>query len=234
MSVNNDPMTAAAETRSNASAPPPPEIHSRTLLVAFQASPAELDSLGAQAATWTLEPKTSAEIFGVDKEQPQDVTLQQLQKSIVHKITLDSYKTTFPDTHSLYINGITSQEFTQNGDTAHIFFHGAGQSTTPQELYVNKGDGALTRQWMDEYPGFTSANLDTHKAIAIEGAQYHFVSKDHPVIGLFKSNEDSLGVKVDKDAAVNEHYRVNSNLFKDGCDSLKKNLLANMVLSEFV
>jgi hypothetical protein len=105
-----------------------------------------------------------------------------------------------------------------------------GHTTTPQKIYVNKGDVGLTKQWFQEYPEFNKNNIRTHKAVEIgDGANYHFVAETHPVTGLLFNNQDQLGVKMDNDSIVNGYYRVNSNLFDDACKSLKSSIFDKMV-----
>jgi hypothetical protein len=128
MSVNNDHMAEVGATNAPVAASPH-EIHSRTLLVSITQSPAGLDSLGAPASSWSLEPKTAAAIFGTDETQSHDVTMDQLKNAIVHKIVLESCHTNFPDTHALYIDGYTASEYNQNGEPAHIHLLGSGNES---------------------------------------------------------------------------------------------------------
>jgi hypothetical protein len=125
MSVNTD-QVAEGGVKNTPAVAGPHEIHSRTLLVGISQSPAGLDSLGAQAGTWTLEPKTAAAIFGVDESQPHEVTLEQLKHAIVHDITVEACNSSFQDTHALHVDGYTSSEFTQTGEPAHLFLLGPG------------------------------------------------------------------------------------------------------------
>eukprot|EP00961_Rhodomonas_salina_P296127 3936074-Rhodomonas_salina.3 len=193
----------------------------RTVLVNIQGSPASLDSLGGDAGSWSLTPEQAMRIFARESHIPPDQCMKEIRNVILRRVRVLEYKSNAPDVCGLYIEGLPGNEFTQTGEDHHMFLLGAGQSSTPQDIFVASGDTDLGMQWMQQFPNYNKENIRTNQVMRLNGADYYFVHEDHPVINLLYHNQDALGTKIDCNDKVNNYwYRVNTQVFDDSCHTL--------------
>ena len=82
-------------------------------------------------------------------------------------------------------------------------------------------------EWQKKYSMFDGGNLETLGVIKEQERNYHFVEESHPVMGLIKHNEASLGFEL-KNFCTEEkgdgrlYYKVCDLVMKHVCDVLRK------------
>ena len=65
------------------------------------------------------------------------------------------------ETVGIVVDGLPPQEFTANGAGVSCFLTGAGHVATPQTIFSLSGNTELGMAWMQQYPQYTSENLES-------------------------------------------------------------------------
>ena len=70
----------------------------------------------------------------------------------------------------IIVDGLPAHEFTCNGGGVACFLTGAGRVTTPQTIFSLSGNTELGMAWMQQYPRYTSENLENEGVVFLPGS----------------------------------------------------------------
>jgi hypothetical protein len=203
----------------------------RTVLVHISGNRATWEHLGLHGALWQVNPERAACIFGDgytggDSPAENAAFAQRLSRAMIRGVTLIESNTNIDEVVAIHIDGLPPREYTKNGEGAALFLTGEGRTTQPQELFSMSGNSELGMQWMQQYPRYTSENLEAEGVIVLTGASYYFVSEEHPVIHFLKANEDQLGILIFQEPSLEGGWiRVDVDTFVYCIRSLRETVL---------
>eukprot|EP00961_Rhodomonas_salina_P023738 318863-Rhodomonas_salina.1 len=200
----------------------------RTVLAEIRGTPAMFASAGGTAAQWKIPPNIAPKIFGpsVTAGMPPELLERMLRSVILRKVRLVEARTNAKDIIGIQIQGLPKSEFTTTGDDHHALVMGSGK-TKNLDVFNAPGDTDMGIQWMQEYPNFTQDNIRSEKVMRLNGADYYFVHKHHPVIKMLYKNQADLGTSIsDNDMVNGQWYRVDLETFDDACNSLDHNVFS--------
>ena len=110
-------------------------------------------------------------------------------RAMIKRVCLLESNTNIDDLIGISIDGLPTHEFTANGLGVGCFLTGAGRVTHPRELFSLSGNTELGMAWMQQYPKYTSDNLETVGTMFLKGATYYFVHEGHPVIQMLRTSQ---------------------------------------------
>ena len=203
---------------------------SRTLLVHICGNRATFEHAGIHGGLWRINADRAGAVFWNDAEcATEAVMAEKLGRAIIRTVTVLESNTNIDEVVAIHIDGMPCQEFTANGEGAAMFLTGEGKVTQPQEIFNMSGNTELGLAWMKQYPKYTNQNLEVEGVMFLTGASYYFVHQEHPAIHMLKANEDTLGVQIRQDNAVNngDWYKVDIEAFAFCIKSLRENILQN-------
>lgn len=205
----------------------------RRLLCNIRGSLKQFDASGAAAATWTPTTGKVNEIFGLSHllstGADQSDTLNALQNAILHKVTLLEVKNEFPLTLGISVNCCPNDEVTRTGEKFAFTALPESHNPTPHKLFeadIVNNEGML---WRNTYPQYNSNNLETHGVLHVNGENYVFVSKDHPVVDMLKKNAAILNADITQQPLIDgEWYKVSKQVMSGCVNQLKERVLTKI------
>ena len=80
--------------------------------------------------------------------------------------------------------------------------------------------------WMNQFPQYTSDNLDKVGVMFLTGATYYFVHEGHPTIQMLRASQEELGVQLNADTAVDgQWYKIDVETFTFCVKTLREGVL---------
>ena len=113
-----------------------------------------------------------------------------LKSIVLHKISLDEVKSTFPVSTGLRITGVDENTFASTGEAFSTIVMPKHASTTPKVL--QEDDVAAAYAFAERFPGYTAANLSTKGIHDVTSRNFCLVASDHPICAAIKENATSL------------------------------------------
>ena len=205
---------------------------SRRVRVNITGSIDKFNRTGIEAATWTPVSGKQGEVFGVhemfDTTPDATVTSAALQNAVVHKITCLQQHNDFPVHVGVNISCITPEESTRSGHKYAMTCLAKKSVDYPMVVFEaeERSEGV---QWRSKYPKYNANNLEREGILDVNGQQYIFCSKDHPVIELLRQNKEILNANIDDQQMIDgEWLKLTRQVFSTCCQTLRTKVLNNV------
>ena len=206
----------------------------RNLLVHISGNRATWESIGIHGAVWRVNPEHAESIFaysteagGCCKTTTDSLVVgkeDRISRAMIKKVSILESNTNIEEPIGIIIDGLPHKEFTSNGSGVSCFLTGSGRVTTPQEVFCLSGNTELGMAWMQQYPQYTSENLESQGVMFLTGATYYFVHEGHPAIQMLRSTQEDVGVQVSADAE-GQWYKVEVVTFMICVKTLREGVL---------
>ena len=204
----------------------------RRVLVQITGSIDSFKKTGMEAATWTPIQGKVGEVFGVNElfehTPDQGLTAAALQNAVIHKITCLQQKNGFPCDLGVNISCCQPEETTRSGHKYAMTCLADTHTQFPLVIHeaVENQEGL---QWRTKYPDYNASNLHTQGVLDVNGQQFIFCSKDHPVIDLLRMNKELLNADITEQPLIdNEWYKITKQVFGTCCSTLKNKVLSKV------
>jgi hypothetical protein len=149
-----------------------------------------------------------------------------IKTAYLHKVTVLEYLNGFPLPLGVSISCVPSRECTRTGAAYAFSTLPEVTNSTPQVIYQNEASTHESMSWRAQYPEYNVNNLDTHGVLNVQGENFVFVSKAHPVIDLLRINKDILNADIDTQALIDDMwYKVTKQVMSTCCNQLKTKVL---------
>ena len=129
-----------------------------------------------------------------------------LSQAVLKEATVIEYSSTMPCPVGVSISCVPSTEVTRTGKG--YAFIALPETSNNHALCIYKNDAttAESMAWREQYPEYTSLNLETHGVLNVQGEGFVFVSKTHPVIDLLRANKEVLKADIDKQTLIDDQW----------------------------
>jgi hypothetical protein len=206
----------------------------RRLCIEINGSMQQFAKSGHDAASWCPNNAKIGEILGVsdvfDNNPDVGTTASCLQNAILHKVTLLEIKNDFPINIGVTMSCIPSDEATRLGNRFAVTTFAGSHNPNPSVLF--EADAASTEavQWRQNYPTYNNANLEKEGVLELGTQQnYLFMSKNHPVVEILRTNKDILNADIDKCPLIdNQYYKITRQVFSTCCGALRSKILTKV------
>lgn len=170
------------------------------------------------------------EVFGVNEifETQADIgaTAAVLQSAVLHKITVLEQKNDFPVSLGVSIACIPPEETTKSGHKYAMTSIAKTYNPTPCVVFSAEEASGEGIEWRQKYPSFNSTNLEKQGVLEVNGQNFLFVSKDHPVVELLSNNADLLNAKITDQSLIDgEWYKITKQVMSTCCGILRNKVL---------
>jgi hypothetical protein len=156
---------------------------------------------GPEAACWTTQNGKINDIMGItellDGTGDQASSTALLANALLHKVTVLETKNDFPLGLGVYLSCVPNKECTRTGAAYAFSCLPETTNSTPLVIFHNDASTGESAAWRLQYPDYNTNNLDTHGVLNVQGENFVFVSKTHPVIDLLRVNKDILNTDID-------------------------------------
>ena len=99
----------------------------------------------------------------------------------------------------------------------------------PLLIYSNDISNGESAAWRSQYPDYNVNNLESHGVLNVQGENFVFVSKAHPVIDLLRMNKDILNADIDAAPLIDDQwYKVTKQVMSTCCQQLKTKVLSKV------
>ena len=205
----------------------------KNLLVHISGNRATWESLGIHGAVWRVNPEHAESIFayatsaGDTSGKADNLVVgkeDRISRAMIKKVSILESNTNIEEPIGICIDGLPPKEYTSNGSGVSCFLTGSGRVTVPQEVFCLSGNTELGMAWMQQYPQYTSDNLESQGVMFLTGATYYFVHEGHPVICMLRSTQEDVGIQVSADAE-GQWYKVEVETFMICVKTLREGVL---------
>lgn len=205
-------------------------IVSRTLACCIRGSLNQFAHAGQEAACWTTQNGRINDILGVtellDGAVDQASAAALIKTAYLHKVTVLEYQNGFPLPLGVSFSCVPSRECTRTGAAYAFSTLPEVTNSTPHVIYENETSTHESMSWRAQYPQFNVSNLDTEGVLNVQGENFVFVAKSHPVIDLLRINKDILNADIDEQPLIdNQWYKVTKQVMSTCCQQLKTKVL---------
>jgi hypothetical protein len=205
-------------------------ILSRTLSCSIRGSLNQFAHCGQEAACWTTQNGRINDILGVtellDGAADQTSATALIKTAYLHNVTVLEYLNGFPLPLGVSISCVPSRECTRTGAAYAFSTLPEVTNTTPLVIYQNEHSTHESMSWRAQYPEFNVNNLESHGVLNVQGENFVFVAKTHPVIDLLRINKDILNADIDTQALIDDcWYKVTKQVMSTCCQQLKTKVL---------
>ena len=188
---------------------------------------------GQEAACWSTQNGKINDIMGItellDGTGDQTSSTFLLANALLNKVTVLETKNDFPLALGVSLSCAPNKECTRTGSAYAFSCLPETTNTTPLLIYsndVNQGDSV---SWRSQYPDYNVNNLDSHGVLNVQGENFVFVSKAHPVIELLRMNKDILNADIDSAPLIDDQwYKVTKQVMSTCCQQLKTKVLSKV------
>ncbi|KAJ1471151.1 hypothetical protein T484DRAFT_1845253 [Baffinella frigidus] len=164
---------------------------------------------------------------GIDNNH--ETAINALNNARVKSVTCLEYTSTFPIPLGIKCDSLPACESTDIGHRYIMTTLPNHSNTTPLNLYTADDTSSEAVRWKQEYPQYTSRNIDTHNVMEVKTHPVMFVDKDHPVISLLRANKAILGSDIDEQSLVQGRWHtVSRQCFNTACKTLRTKVLSNI------
>ena len=163
---------------------------------------------GEQTACCTAQNGRINDILGVTELL--DGTVDQAStQAILKNVYLTNVKVLqtwndFPLPLGVTLSCVPNRECTRTG--AAYAFSTLPESTNCEPLVIFQNDASTheSLSWRAQYPEYNVNNLDAHGVLNVQGENFVFVSKAHPVIDLLRINKEILNANIDTHPLIDD------------------------------
>lgn len=188
---------------------------------------------GQEAACWTTQNGRINDILGVsellDGTGDQASTQALLKNAYLTQVRVLQTRNDFPLPLGVTLSFVPNRECTRTG--AAYAFSTLPESTTSEPLTIFQNDTSTQESlsWRSQYPEYNVNNLDTHGVLNVQGENFVFVSKAHPVIDLLRINKEILNADIDTQPLIDEQwFKVTKQVMSTCCQQLKTKVLSRV------
>ena len=188
---------------------------------------------GQEAACWTTQNGRINDILGVtellDGQGDQASTSAILKNAYLTKVRVLQTRNDFPLPLGVTLSFVPNRECTRTG--AAYAFSTLPESTTSEPLTIFQNDTSTQESlsWRAQYPEYNVNNLDSHGVLNVQGENFVFVSKAHPVIDLLRLNKEILNADIDDQPLIDDQwYKVTKQVMSTCCQQLKTKVLSRV------
>jgi hypothetical protein len=202
----------------------------RRLNAVIRGSLTQFANAGQEAACWSTQNGRIQDIMGIsellDGTGDQASTTALLQNALLHKVTLLEYKNEFPVSLGVHVSCVPNKECTRTGHSYAFSTLPEHTNSTPLAIFENETSTHESMAWRQQYPEYTSNNLETHGVLNVSNESFVFVSKAHPVIDLLRLNKEVLNADIDQQTLIDDQwYKVTKQVMSTCCNKLKSQVL---------
>jgi len=190
------------------------------------------DEKGATAGIWKPKEGKLAHVFapteiGIDNNH--ETAINALNNARVKSVVCTEYTSTFPIPLGIKCDCLPATESTDVGHRYIMTTLPCHSNTTPQNLYSANDTSSEALRWKQEYPAYTTRNIDTHNVMEVKSQPVVFVDSKHPVISLLRANKDILGSDIDQQSLVQGRWHtVSRQCFNTACKTLRQKVLKDI------
>ena len=188
---------------------------------------------GQEAACWTTQNGKINDIMGItellDGTGDQASSTALLANALLHKVTVLETKNDFPLGLGVYLSCVPNKECTRTGAAYAFSCLPETTNSTPLVIFHNDASTGESAAWRLQYPDYNANNLDTHGVLNVQGENFVFVSKTHPVIDLLRVNKDILNTDIDTHPLIDDQwFKVTKQVMSTCCQQLKSKVLSKV------
>ena len=212
---------------------PGSNVISRVFCCSIRGSLNQFAHCGQEAACWSTQNGRINDILGVtellDGAADNASATALIKNAYLHKVTLLEYLNGFPLPLGVSISCVPNRECTRTGSAYAFSTLPEVTNTTPQIIYQNEANTHESMSWRVQYPEYNVNNLDSHGVLNVQGENFVFVSKAHPVIDLLRINKDILNADIDTQPLIDDMwYKVTKQVMSTCCNQLKTKVLSKV------
>lgn len=209
-------------------------IITRTINVNITGSLSNLAMAGPLGGVWKPVDGKQTQVFGTLAENADaQVVMNQLRTALIHEVVLLEHKSTFPVPLGANINCIPAQEFTDLGQGFSYTILPQSNISTPHTIYKCDANAENSLNWRMEYPRWNATNLEKEGVMDVANCPYVFVSQDHPIIALLRSNASLIGCNIDDQPKIdNEWFKVTRQVLAACCQTLRSKVLSKITSND--
>jgi len=205
----------------------------RRLCVDVTGSLQQFAKSGPDAALWAPNNAKIGEILGVsdvfDNIPDVGLTAACLQNAVLHKVVCLEHKNDFPIHLGVSLSCIPSDETTRHGNKFAVTAFAKTHNPFPITLFEAEAGSNEATQWREMYPAYNTGNLEKEGVMELSHQNYLFMSKNHPVVEILRSNKDLLNADIDKQQLIdNEWYKITRQVFNTCCSALRSKILTKV------
>ena len=205
----------------------------RRLNVAIRGTLHQFANGGQEAACWTTQNGKINDIMGItellDGTGDQASSTALLANALLHEVTVLETKNDFPLGVGVYLSCVPNKECTRTGNAYAFSCLPETTNSTPLVVYKNETSTGESAAWRQQYPDFNVNNLDSHGVLNVQGENFVFVSKAHPVIDLLRLNKDILNADIDTQPLIDDQwFKVTKQVMSTCCQQLKSKVLSKV------
>ena len=178
----------------------------RNVLVHINGNRVTWEHLGVHGAMWRVNADHADSIFSYTHDASltangtnATVDDDRLSRAMIKRVTLLESNTNIDEVVGVVVDGLPSHEFTANGMGASCFLTGAGRVTESRDIFSLSGNTELGMAWMQQYPKYTTENLESEGTMLLQGATYYFVHDSHPALQMLHTTQDDKGLQLAND-----------------------------------
>ena len=188
---------------------------------------------GQDAACWTTQNGKINDIMGItellDGTGDHTSSTALLANALLHKVTVLETKNDFPLGLGVHLSCVPNRECTRTGALYAFSCLPETTNITPTVVFQNEVSTGESAAWRLQYPEFNMNNLETHGVLNVQGENFVFVSKTHPVIDLLRLNKDLLNANIDDAPLIDDQwFKVTKQVMTTCCQQLKTKVLSKV------
>lgn len=205
-------------------------IITRTINVNITGSLANFAMAGPMSAVWKPVDGKQSKVFGaLGDNMDAQLATNQLRTALIHEVNLLEHKSSFPIGLGVKINCIPAAEYTDLGQSYAYTVLPMGVNTSCQGVYKCDASATSTQNWRNEYPKWNNTNLEKEGVMEVANCPYVFVSQEHPIIALLRSNSSLIGCDIDEQPRIdNEWFKVTRQVLAACCQTLRTKVLSKI------
>jgi len=149
-----------------------------------------------------------------------------LQNAVLHKVVCLEHKNDFPIHLGVSLSCIPADETTRHGNKFAVTAFAKTHNPYPITLFEAEAGSNEAMQWREMYPNYNSTNLEKEGVLELNHQNYLFMSRNHPVVEILRSNKDLLNADIDKQQLIDgEWYKITRQVFNTCCSALRSKIL---------
>jgi hypothetical protein len=203
----------------------------RTLHVSITNSLGNLALAGPHGGIWKPVDGLQLKLFAnLDSESVDaNIATNQLNCSIIHKVTMLEHQSTFPVPLGVEINCVPPREVTELGQKYAYTVLPHTINSASETIYEAECLSDDMYEWHKQFPQYTSSNLDTQGVVPVTGQPFIFIDIDHPVVSLLRNNPHLIGCDIDGQKRMGDRYfQITKQVLQCCCDTLRRKVLSKV------
>ena len=150
-----------------------------------------------------------------------------LKNAVLHSMTIQEVKSTFPCSVGLNITGVNGTHVSREGTRYGMIV--TGDTKWQGEKPLVEVTDMTNNEYLRKYPGMTPDKISSAGIVTVPGEAYVFVDANHPIIEMLSVNAQALQVNItEADMIDGRWYKVESQVVKDCAELLDKQLLQHL------